>query len=88
MSIYELKCALRAIKDYDVDYYMIDGSILGDLQNAFPRGAKLPAKLKNNLDDILLSEFERRLSIRKYGLVFPEIRDTLNLVEFELYTHI
>lgn len=82
MSIYELKCALRAIKDYDVDYYMIDGSILGDLQNAFPRGAKLPAKLKNNLDDILLSEFERRLSLRKYGLVFPEIRDTLNLVEF------
>ena len=46
MAIYELKCALRAIKEYDVDYYMIDGSILGDLQNAFPRGSKLPSKLK------------------------------------------
>ena len=81
MAIYELKCALRAIKEYDVDYYMIDGSILGDLQNAFPRGSKMPPKLKENLDESLLAEFERRLGIRKYGLVFPEIRDSLKLVE-------
>ncbi len=81
MAIYELKCALRAINDYDVDYYMIDGSILGDLQNPFPRGAKLPPKLKNNEDDVLLNEFERRLEIRKFGLVFPEIRDSLQLIE-------
>lgn len=81
MAIYELKCALRAIRDYDVDYYMIDGSILGDLQNAFPRGSKMPPKLKDNLDESLLAEFERRLSVRKYGLVFPEIRDSLKLVE-------
>jgi len=81
MAIYELKCALRAIKEYDADYYMFDGSILGDLQNAFPRGAKLPSKLKENLDDSLLAEFERRLSIRKYGLVFPELLDSLKLME-------
>jgi NurA-like 5'-3' nuclease len=81
MAIYELKCALRTLKEYNVDYYMFDGSILGDLQNAFPRGAKMPAKLKQNIDDSLLAEFERRLSIRKYGLVFPEIRDSLKLME-------
>lgn len=81
MAIYELKCALRAIKEYDVDYYMFDGSILGDLQNAFPRGSKLPSKLKENLDESLLAEFERRLGEKKYGLVFPEIRDSLKLVE-------
>ena len=81
MDIYELKCAFRAINDYDVDYYMLDGSILGDLQNAFPRGAKLPSKLKNNLDDSLLNEFERRLSKKHFGLVFPDLRDSLKLVE-------
>jgi NurA-like 5'-3' nuclease len=81
MAIYELKCALRAIKDYNVDYYMLDGSILGDLQNAFPRGAKLPSKIKENLDESTLNEFERRLSHRHYGLVFPEIRDSLKLME-------
>ncbi len=81
MAIYELKCALRAIREYNVDYYMFDGSILGDLQNAFPKGAKLPSKIRDNLDDALLNEFERRLSIRKYGLVFPEILDSLKLME-------
>ena len=81
MAVYELKCALRAIKEYDVDYYMFDGSILGDLQNAFPRSAKLPDKIRNNLDDILLDEFERRLSYKSHGLIFPEIRDTFRLVE-------
>ncbi len=81
MAIYELKCALRTIREYDVDYYMFDGSILGDLQNAFPRGAKLPSKIRDNLDDALLNEFERRLAIRKYGLIFPEIRDSLKLID-------
>ena len=87
MSIYELKCALKALKDYDIDYYMIDGSILGDLQNAFPRSTKLPAKLKNNLDDSLRDEFERRLNQDHYGMVFPDIRDTLNLVELPKNNH-
>lgn len=81
MSIYEIKCALRAIKEYDVDYYMFDGSILGDLQNAFPRGAKLPAKLKENLDDSLLQEFERRLSQKNFGLVFPDLIKSLKLMD-------
>ena len=81
MAIYELKCALRSIKEYDVDYYMFDVSILGDLQNAFPRGAKLPSKLRDNLDDVLLNEFERRLKLKSFGLVFPEIRDSLKLME-------
>jgi hypothetical protein len=81
MSIYELKCALRALRDYDVDYYMFDGSILGDLQNAFPRGSKLPSKIKDNLDDSLSAEFLSRLKVRPYGLLFPSIRDDLKLVE-------
>ena len=81
MAVYELKCAIRALNEYDVDYYLFDGSILGDLQNAFPRGAKLPSKLKGNLDDTLLHEFERRLSKRHFGLVFPDIRDSLQLME-------
>ena len=81
MSIYEIKCALRAIKEYDVDYYMFDGSILGDLQNAFPRGAKMPPKLNDNLDDSLLAEFERRLSQKNFGLVFPDLMNSLKLME-------
>ena len=75
MSIYELKCALRAINEYDVDYYMFDGSILGDLENAFPIGAPMPFKIRDNLDDSLLQEFKRRMSITPYGFVFPQIKE-------------
>ena len=75
MAIYELKCALRAIKKHDVDYYLFDGSILGDLDNAFPRGAKLPSQIRNNLNNDLLNEFEKRLNFQEYGFVFPQIRD-------------
>ena len=81
MAIYELKCALRALRDYDVDYYMLDGSILGDLQNAFPRGAKLPSKIRENLDDSLIEEFLSRLKVRPYGMLFPGIRDDYKLME-------
>lgn len=81
MAIYELKCALRTLRDYDIDYYMFDGSLLGDLQNAFPRGAKLPSKIKENLDDSLLNEFLSRLAVRQYGLLFPGIRDDLKLFD-------
>jgi len=81
MAIYELKCAIRTIKDYNVDYYMFDGSILGDLQNAFPKGAKLPSKIKDNLDESLLNEFERRLAQKHFGLIFPDLRDSLKLIE-------
>ena len=88
MAIFELKCALRAIKKYNVDYYMFDGSILGDLQNAFPRGAKLPNKIRDNLNDLIIPEFESRLKINHYGLVFPEIRDDFNFVESEKHDDI
>lgn len=81
MSIFELKCALRAITEYDVDYYLFDGSILGDLQNAFPKGAKLPNKLKYNLDTSFLKEFEKRLDMTKYGFVFPKLYEDYRLYE-------
>ena len=77
MSIFELKCALKSINEYDVDYYMFDGSILGDLQNAFPKGAPLPNNIRNNLDDTLLDEFKRRLDLTNYGFVFPDIRNNI-----------
>ena len=81
MAIFELKCALKAIKEYNVDYYMFDGSVLGDLQNAFPKGAKLPSKIRDNLDDLIIPKFEKKLKRKHDGLIFPEIINDLNLIE-------
>lgn len=74
MSVYELKCALKSIQEYDVDYYMLDGSILGDLQNPVPRGAEQPANLKNNLDENLLNLFEMLLNKNSTGMVCHDVR--------------
>ena len=49
MSIFELKCCLSSLEEYNVDYYLIDGSIYGDLQNPFPKGVETSAKAKNCL---------------------------------------
>lgn len=49
MSIFELKCCLSSLEEYNVDYYLIDGSIYGDLQNPFPKGVETSAKAKKDL---------------------------------------
>lgn len=58
MSIFELKCCLSSLKEYNVDYYLIDGSIYGDLQNPFPKGVETSAKAKKELISATLNDFE------------------------------
>ncbi|WP_299523145.1 DNA double-strand break repair nuclease NurA [uncultured Methanobrevibacter sp.] len=58
MSIFELKCCLSSLEEYNVDYYLVDGSIYGDLQNPFPKGVETSAKDKKNLISATLNDFE------------------------------
>lgn len=58
MSIFELKCCLSSLEEYNVDYYLIDGSIYGDLQNPFPKGVETSAKAKKELISATLNDFE------------------------------
>ncbi len=50
MSIFELKCCLSSLEEYNVDYYLIDGSIYGDLQNPFPKGVETSAKRQKRVN--------------------------------------
>ena len=61
MSIFELKCCLSSLEEYNVDYYLIDGSIYGDLQNPFPHGVETSAKAKKDLIYATLEDFEEML---------------------------
>ena len=61
MSIFELKCSLRAIRDYNVDYYYIDGSIYGDLLNPYPKGAKSPFNFKEDISGDVLDRFVKAI---------------------------
>ena len=62
MSIFELKNAFRAVNELNVDYYLVDGSIYGDLQNPYPRGIELSKKVKEEILEESLDELKRRLN--------------------------
>lgn len=75
MSIFELKCCLKAINEYDVDYYLFDGSIFGDLQNHYPKGAKQPEDLREKLDGGVLKYFTDTVNdLSNLDLSFPVIK--------------
>ena len=87
MSVYELKSALRAINEYDVDY-----SILGDLQNPVPRGSEQPKQLNELIpDESLITNFNLRLGKSLFGLACHDVRKNFflnisdNKEEFNLH---
>lgn len=75
MSIFELKCCLKTINEYDVDYYLFDGSIFGDLQNHYPKGAKQPEDIRSSLDGAVLKMFEEDIrDLSSLDLSFPKLK--------------
>ncbi|MCL2115220.1 MAG: DNA double-strand break repair nuclease NurA [Methanobrevibacter sp.] len=46
MSLFEIKNALKAMKTYDIDYYLYDGSLLGDLIRPFPLEKEIPKNIR------------------------------------------
>jgi len=49
MGLFELKNALQTIKTHDIDYYLFDGSLLGDLIRPFPLEKEIPQEIKNEI---------------------------------------
>ena len=75
MAIFELKCCLKAIAEYDVDYYLFDGSLFGDLQNPYPKWVKQPSDIKRHLNDGVLKLFTEKINdLSNLDLSFPEIK--------------
>lgn len=75
MAIFELKCCLKSINDYDVDYYLFDGSLFGDLQNPYPKWVKQPSDIKKHLNDGVLKLFTEKINdLSNLNLSFPEIK--------------
>ncbi|MCR5026035.1 MAG: DNA double-strand break repair nuclease NurA [Methanobrevibacter sp.] len=74
MDIFELKCCLKAINDYDVDYYLFDGSLFGDLQNPYPKWVKQPSDVKHLNEGVLKLFTEKINDLSNLDLSFPEIK--------------
>lgn len=52
MSIFEINNAVSAINDYGVNYFLIDGSLFGDLIRPIPKDKDLKDLALENLDNI------------------------------------
>ena len=58
-----------------IDYYLFDGSIFGDLQNHYPKGAKQPSDIRKQLTPGVLKLFEDNINdLSNLDLSFPEIK--------------
>ena len=59
MGIFEIKNALRAFDEHDVEVFLFDGSILGNLIRPSPLENKLQSELKDKIKDKYLSKLEK-----------------------------
>ena len=57
MGIFEIKNAIKTVNKYDVDYYLDDGSLLGDLIRPFP----IENKLSNEKKEKIISRFKEKI---------------------------
>ena len=93
MSIFEIKTAIKTFHDFDIDYYMDDGSILGDLIRPIPiekniapeYKANIIKKIKKKLESEIKSE-ELSLSSFNFKKEFKELFEDTDMDEYALIT--
>lgn len=85
MSIFEIKTAIKTFNQFDIDYYMDDGSILGDLIRPIPRekdtssliNSKILKKIHNNILNEVNND-DMNISSLKFKEEFNELFDNNN----------
>ena len=89
MGIFEIKNALKAFEEYDVDVFLFDGSILGNLIRPSPLEKKLQSKVKEEIKINYLpkirKELKNELEDSKVGIVSSKFSKTIEK-EFEKKT--
>ncbi|WP_297981882.1 DNA double-strand break repair nuclease NurA [uncultured Methanobrevibacter sp.] len=68
MSVLEKKTAIKTFKEYDIDYYLDDGSLMGDLIRPIPADKSLSPEFKqyliNQVKDVIEDDIENSDEIR------------------------
>ena len=91
MSIFEIKTAIKTFHDFDIDYYIDDGSILGDLIRPIPVEKSISpenkeiiiSKVKEKLEDEIKSN-ELKLSSYKFKEEFKDLFEDDKIDEYSL----
>lgn len=61
MGLFEVKNALKAIKTFDVDYYLYDGSLLGDLIRPSPIENEIPQSIRYDILDLAEDKLNKEI---------------------------
>ena len=81
MSIYEIKSSLKAIKMFDVDLTLFDGSILGKLIRPSPLENKLPEWIRDEIKFKYLSKIESNLeNDSNIEIISPKLFDSMEML--------
>ena len=94
MGIFEIKTAIKTFNEFQIDYYMDDGSIMGDLIRPTPLENISPEKKEiiiNAVYDKLKGSFENidsNLSSFKYKEEFKELFEDEDIDEYELIRYL
>lgn len=82
MNIFEIKNALKLLKEYDVDIFLFDGSILGNLIRPFPIEKELKKQVKEKIRAKYLPLLEEEVNILDVAITSSkfaiEIADEFN----------
>lgn len=91
MSIFEKKTALKTFNEYEIDYYMDDGSIFGDLIRPIPLEKNISPEYKNliisKVKEKLENEIESNelnISSNKFEEEFKELFEENMIDEYSL----
>lgn len=68
MSLFEIENAIKSINSYDVDYYLDDGSLLGDLIRPFPLEKKLSSSKKEEIINIVEEKLKKEVETFEDGI--------------------
>ena len=86
MSTFEIKTAVKSFDEYDIDYYMDDGSILGDLIRPIPTEKNIPLAYKNNILRSIYDNINDDISSIKLKEEFKDLFENEEIDENALLT--
>ncbi|MCQ2977855.1 MAG: DNA double-strand break repair nuclease NurA [archaeon] len=68
MGLFEIKNAIKSIEDFDIDYYLDDGSLLGDLIRPFPIEKEISSKKKEEIVNFFKEKLQNEIRNADLGI--------------------
>jgi NurA-like 5'-3' nuclease len=80
MSIYEIKTSLKALREFNIDLTLLDGSLLGKIIRPSPMENTLPEWIKNEIHLKYITEIENELKdYNEIDISSPKLLDSMDV---------